>query len=114
VNANEYDDEQYARKVRADDDQWAEDYDVWSARDYTNYAKAASKEVAQPKVTATTYTPHVTHNSYGYGKGYGATAGYGATGAGYGTGYGVAGAGYGTGYGAGYGSYAAPAASYKW
>merc|ERR1712160_163157 len=25
VEANEYDDEQYARKVRADDDQWAED-----------------------------------------------------------------------------------------
>merc|ERR1712037_1018751 len=32
VNANEYDDEQYARKVRADDDQWAEDWDVYTKK----------------------------------------------------------------------------------
>ena len=84
VNANEYDDEQYARKVRADDDQWAEDYDVWSVRDTNAYGAAASKETAQPKVTKTTYSPVVSHKSYGYGRGYG---GYGATG-GYGAGYG--------------------------
>jgi len=44
VNANEYDDEQYARKVRADDDQWAEDYDVWTQKDQNQYAQKASVE----------------------------------------------------------------------
>merc|ERR1712037_959264 len=42
VNANEYDDEQYARKVRADDDQWAEDNDMWQHKDNAGYGAAAS------------------------------------------------------------------------
>ena len=93
VNANEYDDEQYARKVRADDDQWAEDYDVWSVRDNNAYKGAASKEAAQPKIVATTYQPVVSHKSYGYGKGHGVGFGH----RGYG-GYGGYGAGIGNGY----------------
>jgi len=71
VNANEYDDEQYARKVRADDDQWAEDYDLFQYKDLDNYGAAASAEAAQPKVTKTTYQPVVSYGGYGYGKGYG-------------------------------------------
>merc|ERR1711957_661710 len=42
VKADEYDDEQYARKVRADDDQWAEDYDIWAAADRSQWGAAAS------------------------------------------------------------------------
>lgn len=76
VNANEYDDEQYARKVRADDDQWAEDWDVWSKKDADAYGKAASAHRSQPKITKTTYTPHVSYGGYGYG-GYGGYGGHG-------------------------------------
>merc|ERR1712037_1035520 len=76
VNANEYDDEQYARKVRADDDQWAEDWDVWSKKDADAYGKAASAHRSQPKITKTTYTPHVSYGGYGYG-GYGVYGGHG-------------------------------------
>ena len=77
VNANEYDDEQYARKVRADDDQWAEDYDLFQYKDVDQYGAAASAESAQPKVTKTTYSPVVSYGGYGYGKGYGKGASYG-------------------------------------
>ena len=80
VNANEYDDEQYARKVRADDDQWAEDYDLFQYKDLDNYGQQASAEAAQPKVTKTTYTPKISYGGYGYGQGYGKGASYGGHG----------------------------------
>jgi hypothetical protein len=71
VNANEYDDEQYARKVRADDDQWAEDRDIYTQKDSYGYNKGASAEYSQPKITKTTYRPHVSYGGYGYGSDYG-------------------------------------------
>ena len=72
VAANSYDDEQYARKVRADDDQWAEDYDRRQEQDRDAYTAGASNEYAQPEVRKTTYVPHVQYGSYGSygGKGY--------------------------------------------
>jgi len=42
VDSNTYADEQYARKVRADDDMWAEDYDRRQTRDLGAYGQAAS------------------------------------------------------------------------
>ena len=48
VAAKSYDDEQYARKVQADDDQWAEDYDRYDSRDADRYGQAASAAVSQP------------------------------------------------------------------
>ena len=48
VAAKSYDDEQYARKVQADDDQWAEDYDRYDSRDADRYGRAASAAVRQP------------------------------------------------------------------
>merc|ERR1712156_758342 len=50
VNANEYDDEQYARKVRADDDQWAEDRDEYVTKEHYGYDQAASAEARQPEI----------------------------------------------------------------
>merc|ERR1711934_404649 len=76
VAANSYDDEQYAHKVRADDDQWAEDYDVYTKKGADAYGKAASAHRSQPKITKTTYTPHVSYGGYGYG-GYGGYGGHG-------------------------------------
>ena len=70
VQANEYDDEQYARKVRADDDQWAEDRDEYVTKEHYGYDQAASAEARQPKITQTTYHPRVQYGGYGYG-GYG-------------------------------------------
>ena len=72
VAANSYDDEQYARKVRADDDQWAEDYDRRQEQDRDAYSAGASDEYQQPEVRKTTYVPHVQYGSYGSygGKGY--------------------------------------------
>merc|ERR1712238_371936 len=69
VNAKSYDDEQYARKIWADDDQWAEDYDRYSTQDADSYGKAAK----------TTVTPVTVHSGYGHG-GHGSNAGYGAHG----------------------------------
>ena len=45
--------EGYTRKVQADDDQWAEDYDRWNSRDADGYGKAASADAA--------------YDSYGHG-----------------------------------------------
>ena len=39
VDAKSYDGEWYARSVRADDDQWAEDYDKYDAGDADSYGK---------------------------------------------------------------------------
>merc|ERR1711894_804118 len=78
VDANSYDDEQYARKVRADDDQWAEDYDRRTNMDVDTYGAAASTEARQPQIIKTTYKPNVQYGSYGSYGGYG--AGYGAGG----------------------------------
>merc|ERR1712127_1127477 len=72
VDSKTWDDEQYARKVRADDDQWAEDYDSWTQGAKQGYGAAASKSAYQPQVTKTAYVP--TYNSYGHGGNYGATA----------------------------------------
>ena len=70
VQANEYDDEQHARKVRADDDQWAEDRDVYVQKDIYGYGAAASAEARQPQIKKTTYHPQISYGGYGYG-GYG-------------------------------------------
>ena len=43
VSAKSYDNESYARAVQADDDQWAEDYDRYDARDANSRGAAASK-----------------------------------------------------------------------
>ncbi len=67
VAAQSYDDEQYARKVRADDDQWAEDYDRYSVKDTMAKDVAASTEAQQPLIKKTAYVP--TYN-YGYGHGW--------------------------------------------
>jgi hypothetical protein len=86
VDANSYDDEQYARKVRADDDQWAEDYDRRTSQDNMAYGAAASTEARQPQIKKTTYKPHVQYGSYGsyggYGAGYGGAVGVAAKGKG--------------------------------
>merc|ERR1719458_589349 len=57
VDANSYDDEQYARKVRADDDQWAEDYDRRTSQDADQYGAAASTEARQPQIKKTAFAP---------------------------------------------------------
>ena len=46
IEANEFDDEQYSRKVRADDDQWAENRDETTSRDANAVAAAASQSTA--------------------------------------------------------------------
>jgi hypothetical protein len=69
VAANTYDDEQYARKVRADDDQWAEDYDRFIEQDEDQYAAGASDEYSQPRVTKTAYVAQPEYGGYG-GYGY--------------------------------------------
>ena len=48
VDAKSYDNEQYARKVQADDDQWAENYNQWDRRGAQGYGKAASTQTYQP------------------------------------------------------------------
>ena len=63
VVAKSYDNEEYARKVRADDDQWAEDYDRYNRYDAGAYGAAASKEVTQPALKQVSYKP-VTTKSY--------------------------------------------------
>merc|ERR1712071_117716 len=60
VDANSYDDEQYARKVRADDDQWAEDYDRRQEKDDA-YSAGASREYQQPTIKKTVHVPHIQH-----------------------------------------------------
>ena len=57
VSAKSYDDEQYARKIRADDDQWAEDYDTVHRGAAKGYGAAASKSTHKPAVYGTTYKP---------------------------------------------------------
>ena len=58
VNANEYYDEQYARKVHADDNQWAQDWDVYTKKDVDSYGEPASAYLnqngAQKLVSAST------------------------------------------------------------
>ena len=74
VDANSYDDEQYARKVRADDDQWAEDYDRRTSMDHDQIGAAASTEARQPQIKKTAYIPHVQYGQYGSYGGYGGAA----------------------------------------
>ena len=74
VDANSYDDEQYARKVRADDDQWAEDYDRRTSMDHDTIGAAASTEARQPQIKKTAYVPHVQYGQYGSYGGYGGVA----------------------------------------
>jgi hypothetical protein len=73
VNAKSYDNEEYARKVQADDDQWAEDYDRWTAKDTRGYGNGASKEAytAPRQKVSYSYAP-----VYGHGHGH-AHRGYG-------------------------------------
>merc|ERR1712037_660550 len=71
VAANSYDDEQYARKVRADDDQWAEDYDRRQEKDTDASSAGASREYQQPTIKKTVHVPHIQHGSYGSYGGYG-------------------------------------------
>jgi len=47
VAARSYDNEHYAREVRADDDQWAEDYDTTWAGKADAYGNAASKDASK-------------------------------------------------------------------
>ena len=44
VDAKSYDGEWYAKSVKADDDQWAQDYDRYDSGDADSYGKAASSE----------------------------------------------------------------------
>ena len=55
VNAKSYDNEEYARKVRADDDQWAEDFDKqrWGGAD--SWGAASSQNTYQPAQSKTVY-----------------------------------------------------------
>ena len=73
VNAKSYDNEEYARKVQADDDQWAEDYDRWTAKDTRGYGNGASQAAytAPREKVSYSYAP-----VYGHGHGH-AHRGYG-------------------------------------
>ena len=75
VSAKSYDNESYARAVQADDDQWAEDYDRYDARDAASRGAAASK---WGKENARHYgAAHKGLGGYGgigYGKGHGGYA----------------------------------------
>merc|ERR1712060_701825 len=79
-----YDNEEYARKVQADDDQWAEDYDRWTAKDKKGYGNAASAGAytAPRQSVSYSYAP-VHHGHHGHGHGHG-HAGHGGHGYGYG------------------------------
>jgi len=86
VAAKSYDDEQYARKIWADDDQWAEDYDRYNTREADSYGKAASANSKSGAKTTYNVTPvTVSYGGYGHGShgsraghgGYGASNGYG-------------------------------------
>ena len=66
VNAKSYDDEQYARKIRADDDQWAEDRDNYLARDAKGYGAAASSTRKTDPVKKTVYQPVYSYGGYGH------------------------------------------------
>ena len=57
VNAKSYDNEQYARAIQADDDQWAEDYDRYDDRDATGYGRAASAASKAPVKTTYSVQP---------------------------------------------------------
>jgi len=57
VNAKSYDNEQYARAIQADDDQWAEDYDRYDDRDATGYGRAASAAAKAPVKTTYSVQP---------------------------------------------------------
>merc|ERR1712045_970495 len=52
-----YDNEQYARAIQADDDQWAEDYDRYDDRDATGYGRAASAASKAPVKTTYSVQP---------------------------------------------------------
>ena len=60
VAAKSYDNEEYARKVRADDDQWAEDYDRYNRYDAGAYGAAASDKLVQPAIKSVSYKPVTT------------------------------------------------------
>merc|ERR1719336_1453004 len=67
VSAKSYANESYARKLRADDDQWAEDYDRYDDKDGKGYGAAASSSVRDADKKHGN-----AHGSHGYGA-YGAT-----------------------------------------
>ena len=73
VAAKSYDDEQYARKIWADDDQWAEDNDKYTTGMADSYGKAASANSSRG--AKTTYNVKPVTVSYG---GYGGYGGHGA------------------------------------
>ena len=76
VSAKSYDNESYARAVQADDDQWAEDYDRFDARDANSKGAAASKWAKQ---NASRFGHgHGGHGSFGGGFGKGGYGGYSA------------------------------------
>merc|ERR1712051_461559 len=54
---SDYDSEQYARAIQADDDQWAEDYDRYDDRDATGYGRAASAASKAPVKTTYSVQP---------------------------------------------------------
>jgi hypothetical protein len=79
VNAKSYDDEQYSRKVRADDDQWAEDFDRYSSKDADSYGRAASSEYQAPAQKHVSYAPVKSYGGYSQGysqPSYGSKGGY--------------------------------------
>ena len=89
VDAKSYDMEEYARKVQADDDQWAEDYDQWMDKDTRGYGNAASAghSVSPSSQGYYGYAPVKGHVGHGWGNGGYAGAQGGAYGGAYG-GYG--------------------------
>jgi len=57
VKAQSFTDEQYARGVKADDDQWAVDYDEYTTGDAASSSAAASAESAEAKVVSVYVAP---------------------------------------------------------
>ena len=113
VEAKSYDDEQYHRKVRADDDQWATDRDQYSSKEADSKQAAASKVTQAPVKKTVSHVPvknvHAAHGIHGlHGSSHGAHAAHGLQQKAYGNqayGYGNQARGYGVqqrGYG-GYG-----------
>ena len=81
VAAKSYDDEQYARKIWADDDQWAEDYDRYNTRNADSYKKAASANDSRGGKTTYTVTPvKVSYGGYGGHGSHGSLGGHGGYG----------------------------------
>ena len=71
VDAKNYANEHYAREVKADDDQWAEDYDRYNAGQKDMYGNAASKNSATSYGHWGKSTPGPAAASYNQGAEYG-------------------------------------------